>query len=192
MSKCRRTPAAAPFAMERNLFMMACWIALAMLGASAALAVASEPTSTTSGERVAVMVRVGGEVRSPRSFSASDLADMRRSTLAAAVHGVQATWQGVPLIEILRAAGAPVDAELRGGNLALVVRVSARDGYSAVFALAELDPTFRDDQVLLADRRDGGVIADEEGPFRLVAPGEKRQGRWVRQVDRIDVLRAAK
>lgn len=116
---------------------------------------------------------------------------MRRSTLAASVNGVEATWEGVPMIEILRAAGAPVDAELRGGNLALVVRVSARDGYSAVFALAELDPKFRDDEVLLADRRDGAVIADEEGPFRLVAPGEKRQGRWVRQVDRIDVLRAA-
>lgn len=139
----------------------------------------------------ATTVIVGGEVAKPLVLDAAALAKMDRRSVRASAHGVEGEWGGVALIDVLRAAGAPVDDALRGPNLALYVRVSAADGYRVVYALAELDPKFRDDGVFLVDSKDGKPLSAEEGPFRLVAPAEKRPGRWVRQVIRIDVLKAA-
>ncbi len=68
--------------------------------------------------------------------------------------------------------------------------MTARDGYRAVYALAELDAAFTEAVVLLADRRDGQPLSSEEGPFRLVLPHEKRAARWVRQVIRLGVKAA--
>lgn len=136
------------------------------------------------------VVKIGGEVSRPLELDAAALAALPRVTVKASAHGVEGEWEGVPLIEVLRAAGAPVGDALRGPNLQLYVRISAADGYRVVYALAELDPKFRDDGVILADRRDGKPMAGDEGPFRLIAPREARPGRWVRQVTAIDVLRA--
>lgn len=135
-------------------------------------------------------IEIGGEVTQPLTLDAEALARMPRKTVKASAHGVEGEWGGVALIDVLRAAGAPIDAALRGRNLSLYVRVSAADGYRAVYSLAELDPGFRDDGVLLVDARDGKPLTAEEGPFRLVAPAEKRPGRWVRQLTKIEVLRA--
>ena len=46
-------------------------------------------------------------------------------------------------------------------------------------------------RMLLVDTLDGAPLGTADGPFRLVAPAEKRPGRWVRQVTRIDVLESA-
>lgn len=134
-------------------------------------------------------VIIGGEVTRPLTLDAETLAGMSRTRVKAGAHGVEGEWEGVSMTEVLRAAGAPVGENLRGSNLALVVRITAADGYRVVYALAELDPKFRDDAVILADRHDGQRIDPTQGPFRIIAPGEKRPGRWVRQVTRIDVLR---
>jgi hypothetical protein len=63
-----------------------------------------------------------------------------------------------------------------------VLLVRAADGYRAVFALAEVDPAFATRKITLADKRDGKPLDSKEGPFRIVAPGDKRAARWVRQV----------
>lgn len=60
--------------------------------------------------------------------------------------------------------------------------VEAADGDRAVFSIPELDPAFTDRVVLLADRREGKPLDEKAGPLRIVAPGEKRHSRWVRQV----------
>ena len=104
--------------------------------------------------------------------------------------GVDAEFEGVPLVDVLRKAGARVDEKLRGGALADYLVVEASDGYRAVFALAELDPAFADRVILLADRRDGHPLAATEGPLRIVVPGEKKQARWVRQVNALTIRRA--
>jgi len=39
-----------------------------------------------------------------------------------------------------------------------------------------------DKSVYVATKRDGKPLSEKDGPFQLVAPGEKRDGRWVRQV----------
>lgn len=108
----------------------------------------------------------------------------------ASVHGVTGTWWGVPLNAILQAAGVPLGDALHGKNLALYVRITAADGYRVAYALAELDPQFRNESVILAGRYDGKPLDAKEGPLRIVAPTDQRPARWFRQVTRIDVLRA--
>lgn len=58
----------------------------------------------------------------------------------------------------------------------------ANDGARAVYALAEVEPSFCDKLILLADKRDGQSLNVDEGPFRMVIPSDKRHVRWLRQV----------
>ena len=68
--------------------------------------------------------------------------------------------------------------------------MDAKDGYRAVFAWAELDPAFMEKEIYLVTSRDGKPLSEKEGPFELVVPGEKRPGRWVRQVTSLKIQRA--
>jgi hypothetical protein len=124
-------------------------------------------------------------------LNADDLAAMPRETANVVDEkGNHIAFQGVPIIQILRRAGTPTGKELRGKQVALYVLVSASDGYHAVFALAELDPAFADRHILLVDRRDGKPLSSAEGPFRIVAPDEKRHARWVHNVTTLAVKSA--
>lgn len=134
-------------------------------------------------------ITLGGELKSAE-FGREALAKLPRHTVRATAHGVSANYEGVDLIDVLSQAGAPTGDKLRGKALSLYVRVIAADGYQVPFALAELEPAFRGNKVLLVDRRDGVAIDGIDGPFRLVAPDEKRPGRWIRQVVSIDLIRA--
>jgi DMSO/TMAO reductase YedYZ molybdopterin-dependent catalytic subunit len=99
-------------------------------------------------------------------------------------------YQGVPVVDLLRRAGAPLGSALRGTKMRLYVLVKARDSYAVVFALTEFDPAFTDRTILLAYSKAGQALGSVEGPLRLVVPGDKRRARWVRQVTDIDVLPA--
>ncbi len=108
--------------------------------------------------------------------------------LQAGPHGeAPSRWTGVPLRELLSQVGVPAGESLRGRNLTQLVRITATDGYQVVFSLAEIDAGFAGAEVLLAYRRDGAEL-DADGPFRLVVPGDRRAGRWVRNVARIELL----
>jgi DMSO/TMAO reductase YedYZ molybdopterin-dependent catalytic subunit len=138
-----------------------------------------------------VLLRVEGDVPQRLELTGSDLAKMPRRTVRAKDHGGQdATFEGVPLIEVLKTAGAKFGTDLRGPALATYLLVEAADGYRVVFALPELDPASTDRVILLADRRDGKALSAKEGPLRIVVPDEKRQSRWVRQVVSLKIKRA--
>jgi DMSO/TMAO reductase YedYZ molybdopterin-dependent catalytic subunit len=139
---------------------------------------------------VAPGVDIGGEGVKTAHLSLADLAKLPHVRVHASAHGSEADWEGVPLIELLKSAGAPSGETLRGPALALYVRVAASDGYRVVFALGELDPSIGNETAILADRKDGKPIDDKEGPLRMIVPGDKRPARWVRQVIAIDLLRA--
>ncbi len=135
-------------------------------------------------------VTVGGELNHPATLDAAALAKLPHVNVQASAHGVSGTWSGVPLSALLAAGGAPLGEALRGRNMSLYVRISAADGYRVVYALAELDPQFRHEPVILADRHDGKPLDGQEGPFRVIAPTDQRPARWIRQVVKIEVLRA--
>lgn len=150
---------------------------------TAALPVFAEaPAAPAAAPPVAAAVAISGEGLTPLTLGPAELAALPRVSVDAEDHGTRARFEGVPLAVLLDRAGAPLGEKLRHGKIALVVVVGAADGYRAVFALPELDPGFTDKVVILADRRDGQPLSAKEGPFRIVAVGEKRQGRWVRQV----------
>lgn len=112
--------------------------------------------------------------QAPRAMPAERLAELAQT---------QGTWGGPLLWDLLVAAGA-IDPARPAEQVRLSVRVTGADGYVAVIAAAELSPEFAGRPVLLAIRRDGAPLP---GLPRLVVPGEKRGGRAVRDVVRIDV-----
>jgi len=71
-----------------------------------------------------------------------------------------------------------------------VLVVGAIDAYKVAFALAEIDPAFATREIVLVDKRDGKPLDDKEGPLRVVAPGDKRPARWVRQVITLRIVAA--
>lgn len=124
------------------------------------------------------------------SLDAATLAGLPQESVSASARGQTLNCDGVPLVAVLRASGAmPVDP-LRGADLARYVLVTARDGYRAVYSLAELDPSLGSNKVLLVGRCDGKALDDKDGPLRLIAPDESRPARWVRQVESITVVTA--
>jgi DMSO/TMAO reductase YedYZ molybdopterin-dependent catalytic subunit len=114
---------------------------------------------------------------------------MPTAEVSAAAHDAPTSqWKGVTLASILGQAGAPAGKQLRGRAMASYVRVTGTDGYQVVFALTDFDPDFNHGAtVILADERDGKPLTDD-GPFRLVIPGDARPARWVRNVKTIEVV----
>jgi DMSO/TMAO reductase YedYZ molybdopterin-dependent catalytic subunit len=127
-------------------------------------------------------LRIDGLVEKQGTFDAKSLAGLKRLTLKVDDHGEPAVYEGVSLTEVLALAGAPVGEKMRGAQLSLVVVAKAADDYVVTYSLAELDPGFTDRVAILADRRDGKPLAENAAPFQIIVPGEKKHGRWIRQV----------
>ncbi len=96
--------------------------------------------------------------------------------------GEDVVYDGVLLGDVMKKAGLDLDADQHGRGLTRYLLVEAADKYRIVYSLAEIDPAFTDRVILLATARDGKPISDQEGPFRIIVPDDKRPARWVRQV----------
>jgi hypothetical protein len=103
-------------------------------------------------------------------------------------HESPAQFGGVPLASLLSSAGIQLGDKMKGPRLTEALLVEASDGYKVVFALAEIDPAFASREIILADMRDGKRLDAKEGSFRIVAPGDKRPARWVRQVTALRIV----
>jgi hypothetical protein len=122
------------------------------------------------------------------TVSAETLAGLPRVKVEAREHdGPTATYEGVLLGSILERAGVPRGEKLRGKALRTIVLITATDGYEVVFTLPDTDPAFTDRLIVLADKKDGKPLPEKEGPFRIVAPSEKRPARWIRNVRTIAI-----
>lgn len=97
------------------------------------------------------------------------------------------TYSGVPLIDLLKPLGVP--DKPHGKDLRLYFVAEGSDGYGAVYAVAEANPDVHDGTVIVADAMDGKGLGDD-GPLKLIATGEKRPARWVRNLVAIRVLTA--
>lgn len=69
--------------------------------------------------------------------------------------------------------------------------VTAADKYKVVYALAEIDPLFTEATIILAFQSDGKPLGPEVGPYQIIVPGEKKHGRWIRQVVSIKLVKAS-
>src|SRR5262249_55952198 len=137
-------------------------------------------------------VQITGAVKQALTLTADDLAKMPRASVRTTSNGMETVYQGVWLHEILKRAGAPQGSDLRGKALAGYVLAEAQDGYQVVFSLAELDPAFIDNEILLADTADGKPLFGAQGRFRLVVPKDRPGARSVRMLTRLEVVQLRK
>lgn len=161
-----------------------------VLGFAMAIASPLPQTATPQTAPTAAQLKIGGAVSTPIVVTVADLKSMPRKTLSGVNPHKKKTevYEGVLLEELLRKTGAPHGEQLRGPLMASYVVAEAEDGYRVVFSLAELDSGFLDSEVLVADTLDGSPLGPKQGPFKLVAPHEKRPARWVRMLKSIMVV----
>jgi DMSO/TMAO reductase YedYZ molybdopterin-dependent catalytic subunit len=166
------------------------WCVFVAVALAQLLATGSSACAQTVAPNAAEL-KVSGAVSTPLTLTVADLKAMPRKTLTVVNPHEKKTekYEGVALEEILRKAGVPQGDALRGPAMATYVLAEAADGYRVVFSLAELDAGIADSEVIVADTMDGAPLDDKLGPFRLVAPHEKRPARWVRMLRSITVVR---
>ena len=113
-------------------------------------------------------VKIGGTVSAPFSVSLEDLKKMPRKTLKVENSHTQKTevYEGVLLDALLQKAGVPQGEALRGAGMSSYVLVEAADNYRALFSLAELDSSFQDAEVILADTMDGAPLPAGRGAIQ--------------------------
>jgi DMSO/TMAO reductase YedYZ molybdopterin-dependent catalytic subunit len=144
------------------------------------------------GQEAPSSLQVAGAVKNPLTLSADDLAKMPRASVRTTNNGMETVYEGVWLHEILKKAGVPQGSELRGKALTTYVLAEAQDGYQVVFSLGELDPSFIDNQILLADTANGKALFGAQGRFRLVVPKDKPGARSVRMLTKLEVVQVRK
>jgi hypothetical protein len=130
-----------------------------------------------------VQSALGGSV----TLSVPDLSTLPQRTVKATVNGALVEFEGVLLADALAKVKLPVGESYHSTAASYYLEAEGSDGYRAVFAWAELDPAFMDKAVYVVTKRDGKPLQAKDGPFQLVAPGEKRNGRWVRQLKSLRV-----
>ena len=116
------------------------------------------------------------------------LEGLSRRTVELTAHGKTQSCSGVSLRDVATRWGLPEARAVTGAALGTVIVAEARDGYAVSFTLGELDPMLGDRPVTLVDHCDGQPLSAEDGPFRLVVPGEARAARSVRQLTRFLVF----
>jgi DMSO/TMAO reductase YedYZ molybdopterin-dependent catalytic subunit len=143
------------------------------------------PATTATAE-----LRVGGEVATPLTLSVNDLKKLPRTTVKVLnPHDhKEEIYEGVAVQELLGRAGVPQKEKLRGSAMAMYVLAEASDGYRVVYALAELDSDFQDSDVIIADTMNGGPLGEKQGPFKMVAPHDKRPARSIRMLKSMTVV----
>ena len=129
-------------------------------------------------------LKVAGDVKEVLELSLEDLSkfplkDAKLTDKDGKVH----TYRGVSILDILQKAGVPSGKDLRGEQLSKYLLVKCKDGYQILFSLAELDPPIADKNVILAYQIDGEKLAEDRGPLRLIAEGEKKPARSSYQVE---------
>jgi len=150
------------------------------------------PTAQLAQDATAPSVQITGAVQQPLTLTAGDLGKMPRASVKTVSSGTETVYDGVWLHEVLKRAGVPQGAALRGKALAGYVLAEAQDGYQVVFSLGELDPAFIDNEILLADTANGKPLFGAQGRFRLVVPKDKPGARSVRMLTRLEVVQLRK
>lgn len=152
---------------------------------AAAPATASEPPGKDAAAKLVIVNESGKELA-----VTFPLADLPRHKIETEHNEVKQTYEGVALADVLERAGVKLGAEARGELISRYVLVTARDKYSVVLAIGEVDPFLSPQTVLLADRVNGAALSEGDGPLKLIVPNDKRHRRWARQVAKIEVRQA--
>lgn len=97
---------------------------------------------------------------------------------------------GTSLWGLLDGAGIRTDPAVKNDLLRRYVTASATDGYRVVFSVGELHPLFGNGQSLVAYAEEVNGVPEslaEDGFARTTAPGDARGGRYVSNLERLDL-----
>jgi DMSO/TMAO reductase YedYZ molybdopterin-dependent catalytic subunit len=162
-----------------------------LAAAAVALSFGLQPKAPAQNGATAEL-RISGEVAAPLTRSARDLKAVPRETrkVGNPHEKKEEIYEGVAVRELLRRAGVPQNEKLRGPAMAIYVVAEASDGYRVVYSVAELDRDFQDAGGMVADTLNGAPLGKKQGPFKMVAPHDKRPARWVRMLKSLTVRTA--
>jgi len=90
-------------------------------------------------------------------------------------------YSGVPLTDLLARVGVPLGEQVKGKLFLTGIVAEGTDKYDVLYALAEVDPSIRAGDVLVADSVDDHRL-EKDGAFKMVSTEEKRPARWVRNL----------
>ncbi|MBN1495940.1 MAG: hypothetical protein JXA07_04170 [Spirochaetes bacterium] len=94
-------------------------------------------------------------------------------------HGIL-EYDGVPLLDLL------AENNIRPAPDSIMV-FSAPDGYRSVISYGELSLTRAGRDIIIADKKDGRSI-EEEGKFNLIVPHDLSSDRWVKTLNKIEII----
>ena len=161
-------------------------VALFMIGQSAPLHAACPGGASTS-------FKVSGDVNHHAVFDLNQLEAFppaqENVTYFAAGAVESESFTGVLLWDLLNSAqvgGIKTDPNIKNDILHKVIIVTGTDCYQSTFGAGELDPFFGGSQIIVA-YASGGKLLGSQGFARIVAPGDKAGGRFVSNIDRIEV-----
>lgn len=158
------------------------------------LACASRPT--TDGPAAATdSLRVHGALPAARTLTTTELEAFGGEDVAWTFRDQAHTYRALPLDVLLQQlgfdegqGGKTVAPQNRRPGWRSVLIARARDGFFAVFTLAELMPDMGPSRAYVAWRCDGAPLAADEGPLRLVVPTDRKGSRAVRMLHELEVV----
>ena len=154
-----------------------------LAGQALAAAPRPAPQQATSAGITVTGITGHAVVLSPEALAT--LATVQLTVSFQTEHGPRhGTFAGPPLWTVLDHLGA-IGVNNPRSLAHEVVLVTGSDGYAAALALGEIAPVFEGKQVILAEQEDGHPLG--AGHLRIVVPGDRFGGRYVRDVVRITV-----
>jgi DMSO/TMAO reductase YedYZ molybdopterin-dependent catalytic subunit len=130
-------------------------------------------------------------VAQPALLTPADLQKFPTETVDVSFQGPNGvekhTFTGVRLQAVVDAAKIQVNASHRSDILCKYVLFTASDGYEALIAYGEIAPNFGEKPILLAWNQDGQPLTGQNGPVRLVVPGDAHGARYATGVVRMEV-----
>ncbi len=151
-----------------------------LLALAAALALFAPPALARD-----LKVTVAG--RDSVVLTPAEVAALPRARATIQVKGQPVVYEGALLHEALLKAGVVSGERLMGRYLNQVVVLRAADGFSSILSIAETDPVYRANPVILADTVGGKPLDAREGPYRVVVDGDLRASRAPKGVVAIEV-----
>ena len=149
------------------------------------LALAAVFLLTTGASAQDLKVTVAG--RDSVILTPAEVKALPRAKATITVKGQPVVYEGAVLHEVLLKAGVVSGERLMGRYLNQIVIARAADGYSSILSIAETDPVYRANPVVLADTVNGHPLDAREGPYRMVVDGDLRPSRSPRAVVSLEV-----
>ena len=125
------------------------------------------------------------------TLTMADLQAMPQKTITAHNEHTKAdeTYTGVPLGDLLAKYGFTVDQSTHQKMLHSYLRVEGTDNYWVLYSLTEVERSEHNGDVLVALTMSGKALGGE-GALKLVASGDKKPERWVRNLASIKLVMA--